>query len=82
MIEIIPIEKIKSKIYSIRNQKVMFDRNLADLCGVEIRILVQAVKRNISRFPDDFMFQLSKVEFLQPFGNYFLLMPNFLRAEQ
>jgi hypothetical protein len=63
MIEIIPIEKIESKIYSIRNQKVMFDRDLAELYGVETRILVQAVKRNISRFPDDFMFQLSKNEF-------------------
>jgi hypothetical protein len=55
MIEIIPIEKIESKIYTIRNQKVLFDRDLAELYGVETKNLVQAVKRNISRFPDDFM---------------------------
>lgn len=61
--ERIPIEKIESKIYSIRNQKVMFDRDRAELYAVETRILVQAVKRNINRFPDDFMFQLSKNEF-------------------
>ena len=63
MIEIIPIEKIESKIYTIRNQKVLFDRDLAELYGVETKNLVQAVKRNISRFPDDFMLQLSKNEF-------------------
>lgn len=60
---IISLEKIESKIYTIRNQKVMFDRDLAELYEVETRILVQAVKRNIGRFPDDFMFQLSKNEF-------------------
>lgn len=63
MVNLIPIERIESKIYNIRNQKVMFDRDLAELYGVETRILVQAVKRNRSRFPDDFMFQLYKNEF-------------------
>ena len=56
-------EIISDKIYIIRNQKVMLDRDLATLYGVETRVLNQAVKRNISRFPNDFMFELSKEEF-------------------
>jgi hypothetical protein len=60
---IISDETISDKIYIIRNQKVMLDRDLATLYGVETRVLNQAVKRNIARFPDDFMFELSKVEF-------------------
>lgn len=47
---------ITSKIYFIRNQKVMLDRDLAELYGVETRVLKQAVRRNIERFPEDFMF--------------------------
>ncbi len=53
---------ITDKIYIIRNQKVMLDRDLASLYGVETRVLNQAVKRNIARFPDDFMFEVSKEE--------------------
>jgi hypothetical protein len=60
---IIPEETITDKIYIIRNQKVMLDKDLATLYGVETRVLNQAVKRNIGRFPDDFMFEISKVEF-------------------
>ncbi len=56
-------ELISNKIYFIRNQKVMFDTDLAILYGIETRILKQAVKRNISRFPEDFMFELSKLEY-------------------
>ena len=56
-------ELISNKIYFIRNQKVMLDRNLATLYGIETRVLKQAVKRNISRFPEDFMFELNKLEF-------------------
>ncbi len=55
---IISEEKIKNKIYTIRNVQVMLDRDLAMLYGVETRVLKQAVKRNIERFPDDFMFEL------------------------
>lgn len=55
-------ETISNKIYFIRNQKVMLDRDLAMLYGIENRILNQAVKRNLSRFPDDFMFQLTDNE--------------------
>ena len=53
---------IQTKIYTIRNQKVMLDFDLADIYGVQTKVLNQAVKRNISRFPSDFMFQLTKVE--------------------
>lgn len=60
---IIPDEIITNKIYLIRNQKVMLDRDLADLYQVETRVLKQAVKRNLNRFPDDFMFELTKNEF-------------------
>ena len=56
-------ELISNKIYFIRNQKVMFDRDLALLYGIETKVLKQAVKRNISRFPEDFMFELSKIEY-------------------
>jgi hypothetical protein len=60
MIEIVPLERIASKIYVINQIKVMFDSDLAELYGVETGALNRAVKRNIERFPDDFMFQLSK----------------------
>ena len=59
---LMPSERIKSKIYIIRNKKVMLDRELAELYGVETGALNQAVKRNLERFPEDFMFQLSKEE--------------------
>lgn len=54
---------IQNKICEIRGQKVMLDRDLAQLYGVETRVLNQAVRRNLDRFPEDFMFQLSKSEF-------------------
>ena len=60
---LIPIERIAASIYVIRDQKVMIDSDLALLYQVETRALVQAVKRNLDRFPVDFMFQLSKAEF-------------------
>lgn len=53
---------VQNKIYTIRNLQVMLDRDLAELYGVETRVLNQAVKRNIERFDDDFMFQLSEEE--------------------
>jgi phage regulator Rha-like protein len=58
-----PSEKIVSKIYIIRNKKVMLDRDLALLYGVTTKVLNQAVRRNIKRFPADFMFRLEKLEF-------------------
>jgi hypothetical protein len=59
---LVPIELIASKIYLIRGIKVMLDRDLAELYGVETKVLKQAVRRNIDRFPDDFMFELTKGE--------------------
>ncbi len=56
------LQLIQSKIYEIRGQKVMLDRDLAELYGVETRALNQAVKRNAERFPEDFMFQLTESE--------------------
>ena len=54
---------IQSRILALREQRVMLDADLAQLYGVETRVLVQAVKRNLVRFPEDFMFQLSAEEF-------------------
>lgn len=59
---IIPIERIEQCIFLLRGEKVMLDRDLAKLYGVTTKALNQAVKRNIERFPDDFMFQLDKPE--------------------
>ena len=60
----LPIEsKVESLIRIIRGQQVMLDRDLAELYGVETRRLNEQVKRNIERFPEDFMFQLTKEEF-------------------
>ncbi len=56
------LQKIQNKIYEVRATKVMFDFDLAELYQVETRVLNQAVKRNIKRFPADFMFQLSSEE--------------------
>ncbi|MBU1727074.1 MAG: ORF6N domain-containing protein [Candidatus Omnitrophica bacterium] len=63
MKELIAGEVIERKIFFLRGQKMMLSVHLAELYGVEIRALVQAVKRNIERFPEDFMFQLSAEEF-------------------
>ena len=59
---LIPIERIERRIYFIRDQKIMLDKDLAELYGVETKRLVEAVKRNIRRFPHDFMFQLNEEE--------------------
>ena len=59
---IIPLEVVAQKIFVLRGRRVMLDRDLADLFGVETRVLNQAVKRNSDRFPEDFMFQLGMEE--------------------
>ncbi len=59
----LPDEVLMTKIYIIRGQKVMLDRDLAELYGVETKRLKEQVKRNIERFPDDFMFELTDLEF-------------------
>jgi hypothetical protein len=56
-------EKVINKIFIIRGKKVMLDKDLAEMYSVETRVLNQAVKRNLKRFPDDFMFQLTDREF-------------------
>jgi len=60
---IIPEEVVMNQIYYIRDQKVMLDRDLAELYGVETRALKQAVRRNLGRFPEDFMFEMTQKEF-------------------
>ncbi len=62
MNDIIPVENITGMIHHVRSQKVMLDRDLAKLYDVETKVLKQAVRRNIMRFPADFMFELSKQE--------------------
>ncbi len=59
---LIPAERIEKAILSIRGEKVMLDSDLAELYGVSTGALNQAVKRNLTRFPSDFMFQLTKTE--------------------
>ena len=58
----IPETLVTNKIYIVRNKKVMLDRDLAELYDVETKVLNQAVKRNIERFPEEFMFQLTTEE--------------------
>jgi len=59
---LVPVDRITSKIYLIRGIKVMLDRDLAELYGVETKRLKEQVRRNIERFPEDFMFELTKEE--------------------
>ena len=61
--QLVPVELIENKIYLIRGHKIMLDRDLAALYGVETKVLKQAVKRNLKRFPEDFMFVFSPSEF-------------------
>jgi len=58
-----PIDQIQNMIYEIRGQRVMLDNDLAQLYGVETKVLNQSVKRNLRRFPEDFMFKLTKEEY-------------------
>lgn len=60
---ILPGERIEQRTYLIREQRVMLSPHLAELYGVAPKVLVQQVKRNIERFPKDFMFQLTRTEF-------------------
>jgi len=57
---VIPVERVQQAIYLVRGQKVMLDKDLAQLYGVETRVLNQAVRRNAERFPSDFMFKLTR----------------------
>ena len=62
MKDIVSVEMIEQRIFVIRGQRIMLSPHLAELYGVETRVLIQAVKRNIERFPADFMFSLSRRE--------------------
>jgi ORF6N domain len=59
---LVPVERIANSILVLRNHKVLLDTDLTDLYGVPTKVLNQAVKRNVERFPDDFMFRLSRNE--------------------
>ncbi|NJN34972.1 MAG: ORF6N domain-containing protein [Saprospiraceae bacterium] len=64
MEELLPEEEnIADRVFELRRQRVLFDFDLAEVYGVETRVLKQAVRRNLSRFPDDFMFELNDEEF-------------------
>ena len=63
MKQIIPAEIIEKRIFLIKGQKVMLDQHLSDLYEVETKILKRAVRRNIDRFPNDFMFELNDIEY-------------------
>ena len=69
MVAQMTLSVIQNKIYTLRDKQVMFDFDLAKLYGVETRTLKQAVKRNIERFPQDFMFVLSKKEWSELITN-------------
>jgi hypothetical protein len=73
---LIPAERIDGAILLIRGQKVMLDSHLAGLYGVETRALVQAVQRNLERFPDDFMFRLTADEFDHLRSQFVISSPN------
>ena len=60
---LVPVERIRQKILLLRGQRVILDRDLAALYGVPTKVLKQAVKRNAGRFPEDFMFVLTREEF-------------------
>ena len=59
------LQRIQNRIYELRGERVMLDFDLSNLYEVETRVLNQAVKRNIARFPEDFMFQLTTIEFTE-----------------
>jgi len=65
MVRISVVEDVERRIYQIRGKKVMFDSDLAELYGVETKSLTRQVRRNVERFPEDFMFRLTKDEFLR-----------------
>jgi phage regulator Rha-like protein len=65
MAKLVPIESIVSKIVFLRDENVILDRDLAELYGVETRVLNQAVSRNVKRFPPDFMFTLTRDEIMR-----------------
>lgn len=78
---IIPAARIERRILLLRGQKVMLDFDLAELYGVETRVLNQAVKRNLERFPDDFMFQLSWEETKELLRSQIVILDHKIRGK-
>lgn len=72
---IVPLERIERAILLIRGEKVLLDSDLAELYGVKTRVLNQAVRRNLERFPKDFMFQLTKEEYRSLRSQFVTLKP-------
>jgi hypothetical protein len=72
-------EQLESLVFSLRGHRVMLSSHLAELYGVEVRALVQAVKRNIERFPSDFMFQLTEEEFADLRSQFVIANPSMVR---
>jgi hypothetical protein len=70
---LVPVDRIERAILLLRGQKVLLDEDLAELYGVETRTLVQAVKRNLERFPEDFMFQLTDEEYEEVLSSQFVI---------
>ena len=68
--EKLSVELIRNSVYMIRGQQVMLDSDLADIYGYEVKYLNRQVKRNIERFPEDFMFQVTKGESLYQLQRY------------
>lgn len=77
-VDVLPFERIERAIMVVRSQKVLLDRELAALYGVETRVLNQAVRRNISRFPDDFLLRLTREEIRNL--SQFVISPGFKHA--
>jgi len=75
---LVPVERIEQNIYLLRGQKILLDRDLAMLYGVDTRVLNQAVSRNKQRFPDDFMFELTREEIRNL--SQFVISPTFKHA--
>ena len=73
---VVSTEVIKSRIYEVRGRRIMIDSDLAELYGVETKNLKRAVKMNIERFPDDFMFELTKEEYDFLRCNFFTIKNN------
>lgn len=68
--ELMTVDNICNRVYVIRGQQVMLDYDLAELYGYEVKALNQQVKRNIDRFPEDFMFQLKKNKYQKSFQSH------------
>lgn len=81
-LSLIPPERIEKSILLIRNERVLLDRDLAALYDVETRVLIQAVKRNLSRFPEDFMIRLSQGKLDQWRSHFVISNPAALPLER